>query len=203
MDDIADTMYDIVARAPGDGVPRIDDVRVMLRNLLAERFSLRVNRESKEMPVYTLVSEKRGTPLKESQAENPCSVHERLASDGRNNEEIFSGCGIDRLADRLGNLLGSQVVLDRTGLTGKYDFRLVAVPDYRTRGQSEAADVSPLNAVQELGLKLIRQKAQVEILVSIARFKPTAFRRSALSRRIPARMEGWRNTGKAHTRFTT
>ena len=44
---------------------------------------------------------------------------------------------------------------------------------------------------------------QIDHLVSIARFKPTAFRRSALSRRIPTRMEEWRNTGKARTRFTT
>jgi acyl dehydratase len=40
-------------------------------------------------------------------------------------------------------------------------------------------------------------------LVSIARFNPTAFRRSALSRRIPATMEEWPNTGKARTRCMT
>ena len=96
--------------------------------------------------------------------DGPCSVHVRLAKDGRNNEETFSNCGAEELADRLENLMGDRPVLDRTGLTGKYDFSLVAIPEYRTRGASEAVDLSPVMAVAELGLKLAPAKDRVEIL---------------------------------------
>ena len=42
-EDVTDTIYDISAHAPGDGVPRLDDVRAMLRTLLADRFKLRTH----------------------------------------------------------------------------------------------------------------------------------------------------------------
>jgi uncharacterized protein (TIGR03435 family) len=87
-----------------------------------------------------------------------------LASDGRNEEVVFSGCPIERLADRLGNMMGNRVVLDRTGFGGQYDFRLVAIPEYRARLRSDPADIDPLSAVGELGLKLVPQKAQVDII---------------------------------------
>jgi len=164
-DDIYDTMYDIVARAPGETVPRIDDVRAMLRTLLADRFRLREHREIKGMPVYALIAGKNGPKLKVGTADGRCSLRVGLASDGRNSEEAFSNCPIERLAERVGNLIGDRPVLDQTGLTGTYDFRLVAIPEYRTRHQSDPADISPITAVGELGLKLVSQKSRVEILV--------------------------------------
>lgn len=48
-EEIAGAMYDIVARTPGGGMPRIDDVRAMLRNLMAERFHLGVHREQRNV----------------------------------------------------------------------------------------------------------------------------------------------------------
>jgi uncharacterized protein (TIGR03435 family) len=146
-EEIAGDMYDIVARAPGTGLPGIDDVRAMLRDLLAGRFRMVVHRETREMPVYELVAGKNSPRLKAGSGDGPCSVHVRLAKDGRNNEETFSNCGAEELADRLENLMGDRPVLDRTGLTGKYDFSLVAIPEYRTRGASEAVDLSPVTAV--------------------------------------------------------
>src|SRR6185312_7525087 len=49
-EEIFDAMYDVVARAPGDGAPSFDEVRAMLRNLLGDRFGLTVHRYLKEMP---------------------------------------------------------------------------------------------------------------------------------------------------------
>jgi uncharacterized protein (TIGR03435 family) len=163
-DDIYDTMYDIVARTPGERVPNVEEVRAMLRTLLADRFKLKVHRESKEMPVLALVTGKNGPKLKASSPSGPCSVHVGLASDGRNDEETFSGCPIEELADRLRNLVGNRPVLNQTGLSGKFDFRLVAIPDYRTRSRSDPADISPITAVGELGLTLVPQKAPVDII---------------------------------------
>jgi len=50
-------------------------------------------------------------------------------------------------------------------LPGKYNFRLLLTPEYRSRNQSNPADVSPVTAVGELGLKLAPEKEAVEILV--------------------------------------
>jgi uncharacterized protein (TIGR03435 family) len=163
-DGIYNTMYDIVARAPGTGTPKIEAARVMLQNLLADRFKLKVHRETREMQVYALTVGRGAARLKANSAGGECSVHTGLANDGRNNEEVFSGCPIERLADRLGNLIGNRPVLDQTGLSGRYDFRLLAIPEYRSRSQSDSADIDPVTAVGELGLKLAPQKAAVEII---------------------------------------
>jgi uncharacterized protein (TIGR03435 family) len=139
-DDFFDTQYDIVARAPGERAPSLDDARVMLQSLLADRFKMSVHRETKEVPVYALQLGKKGPKLKANSADGPCSVKTNAASDGRNREDIFTNCPIERLADRLGNLMDSRPVLDQTGLKGQFDFRLVAIPEYKTRKQSDAAD---------------------------------------------------------------
>lgn len=172
-EDIYNTMYDIVARAPGEGVPGIDEVRAMLRSLLADRFQLGVHRETKEMPVYALQVGKNGAKLKASPPGSQCSLHVELASDGRNDEEIFSSCPIERLADRIRGKIGNRPVLDQTGLKGQYDMRLIAIPEYRTRGQSDPADIDAITAVGELGLKLVAQKAAVDIVVVDRLGKPT------------------------------
>lgn len=162
-EDIYDTMYDISATAPGPDVPGIEQTRAMLQALLLDRFRLKVHHETKEMPVYALVlSTKNGPRLKLSSGKE-CSVRLALATDGRNNEETFSGCSIERLADRLTNLLGDRPVVDHTGLAGIYDFRLVALPEYRNRNPNPA-DVSAFTAVGDLGLRLVSQREKINIL---------------------------------------
>jgi uncharacterized protein (TIGR03435 family) len=173
-EDMYNTLYDVVARAPGERVPGVEQVRAMLRTLLTDRFNLGVHRETKEMPVYALQVAKNGAKLKASPPGGQCTLHVGLASDGRNDEETFSSCPIERLADRLRGKIGSsRPILDQTGLKGQYDMRLVAVPEYRARGQSDPADIDAIAAVGELGLKLVPQKAPVEILIVDHLEKPT------------------------------
>jgi uncharacterized protein (TIGR03435 family) len=170
--DIYDTMYDIVARVPGEKPPSLDDARLMLETLLAERFQLKAHHESKEMPVYVLVAG-RDPKLQPSNSGAPCTVRTVLAADGRNNEETFTNCPVERLADRLGNMIGDHPVLDRTGLAGTYDFKLIAIPAYRSRARTDPADIPPTSAVGELGLRMVMQKAPIDILVVDHLEKPT------------------------------
>ena len=170
--DIYDTMYDIVARAPGEKRPSLDDVRLMLQALLAERFQFKARHESKEMSVYVLVAG-REPKLEPGNSEAPCKVHTVLAADGRNNEETFTNCRVERLADRLGNMIGDHPVLDQTGLAGTYDFKLIAVPAYRSRARNDPADIPPTSAVGALGLRMVMQKARIDILVVEHLEKPT------------------------------
>jgi uncharacterized protein (TIGR03435 family) len=56
--------FDIIAKVPGDATK--DDARVMMQNLLKERFGLTLHHDSKEMSMYALVVAKGGAKLKES-----------------------------------------------------------------------------------------------------------------------------------------
>lgn len=141
-EDIYNTMYDVVARAPGERVPGVNEVRGMLRSLLSDRFKLDVHRETKEMPVYALEVGKKGAKLKASPPGGQCSLHAGLASDGRNDEEIFTSCPIERLTERLGGKLDGRPVLDQTGLNGQYDMRLIAIPEYRSRAANPIPPIS-------------------------------------------------------------
>jgi uncharacterized protein (TIGR03435 family) len=158
--------YDISARAPGESAPTRNDVRKMLQTLLADRFKLAIHREMKEMPVYALVADKNGPKLKESKADGECTVHAGPPTpSGRNYEATLSNCAIDELVDQLRSLLVSdRPVVDKTGLTGKYDIRMVATPEYKIRTQSEPGDISTFSAVQDLGLKLESVKAPIEVI---------------------------------------
>ena len=60
---------DIAARAPGQRTPSGDEVRRMFQTLLADRFQLRLHRETKSLPVYALVTGKNGPKLKESSSD--------------------------------------------------------------------------------------------------------------------------------------
>ena len=59
-------VYEIDARAPGDAIPTLVQVREMTQTLLAERFQLKVSRRSQVMPVYNLVVAPGGPKLQPS-----------------------------------------------------------------------------------------------------------------------------------------
>jgi len=61
--------FDIVAKVPRDASK--DDVKLMLQNLLTERFKLTLHREKKDLPMYALVVGKNGPKMKESPPDDP------------------------------------------------------------------------------------------------------------------------------------
>ena len=135
----------------------------MVQMLLASRFELKVHRDHQEMPVYTLVVGK-GAP-KVSIATDVDQVHGR----GIN---IESGSLISR-AGTMGELVDvlttnlDRPVFDKTGLTGRYDFKLTwDQPSVPAAGTSWAP-IGPalFSSIRDLGLRLDPQKASVEILV--------------------------------------
>jgi uncharacterized protein (TIGR03435 family) len=169
--DIREEYYDIAARAPGERAPSGDELRKMIQALLRERFHAVVHREPKEMQVYALVAAKDGPKLKASQTGEACSRHTALAGDGQNYNVTFSACGMEALAESLGNLGLDRPVIDKTGLTGRYDFHLLATPEFRREGDTTA--VSIFTAIRELGLRLEPQKAPLDVIVIDHVEKPT------------------------------
>lgn len=158
--------FDVMVRA--DHRYSIDELHAMFQNMLAERFHLRLHIETKQGPVYALTIAKSGlkmTPVEEGFA--------------RNSPINTVGENVYR-ADRVPMVylcfwLGTQLqndhrpVVDETGLTGHYDFRLTFRPLLAPQdGQSGEAENLPsiFDAVREqLGLQLTPKVGPVQTLV--------------------------------------
>jgi uncharacterized protein (TIGR03435 family) len=166
-----DVFYDIFAKAEGDGVRSREEFRQMLQTLLAERFQLKVHREKRTLPVYALVVGKNGPKFRESAADAVFSSNTGV--NGRNQYMKVTKGAMEDLADGL-LIYAGRAVVDRTGLTGTYDYRMEATPGFRINNNPELTDISVFTAVQDqLGLKLESQKAPVEVLVVDHLEKPT------------------------------
>jgi uncharacterized protein (TIGR03435 family) len=156
--------FDIEATTPGEDAAAEDQVRQMIQGLLAQRFQLKLHRETRVLPVYDLIVGKNGSKLRESAPDTKPGV---AVTPGPVIRITFSNTPISELVRLLdGPSFVDRPVLDKTGLKGGYDFTLEF-----SRGGSggDAADpdgTSIFTAVQEqLGLKLDPAKEPTEVLV--------------------------------------
>jgi uncharacterized protein (TIGR03435 family) len=145
-----ETAYDVDAKLPPE-TPK-DQVPDMLQTLLAERFKLAVQRESKQQRSYSLVVGKNGPKLKASQ------------DSGQNNllrgRIVGPALTMGVLADLLARSVGYQVV-DKTGIEGAFAVDLKwTLDDAKTPGPNLFAAIQ-----EQLGLKLEPGKSTVETLV--------------------------------------
>jgi len=136
---------------------RMRQQQSMMQALLADRFQLKIHRATKELPIYNLVIARGGSKLKEANAGE--SGWESMSS----SQFTAKAVSIEDLARSLSNDVG-RIVVDKTGLTGKYDFTLKWTPD----SQQESADSGPsiFAALEEqIGLKLVPAKGPVQSIV--------------------------------------
>ncbi len=146
-----------------DSAPAREQKQHMLQALLADRFALKVHQENRELPIYALVVAKGGPRFQPSKI-NGTTIN--------NGNAYITVTGSDHtvalLAEQLSRALG-RVVVDRTGLDGRYELSLKWTPDDAAAPSSTAnADAGPsiFTAIQEqLGLKLESGKGPVPILV--------------------------------------
>jgi uncharacterized protein (TIGR03435 family) len=168
----------------------------MWQNLLTERFGLRVHHEPKEFQVEELVIAKGGPKLKETswdpatplppgppQMKNGDVLSPGVVAtfmpraNGASAHTVARAQPISQLTTMLSNQLGHPI-LDKTGLTGKYDFTI----DYTVRGlqlppppgpgptaapADVASDPEPDLAAairQQLGLGLVAGKATLDVV---------------------------------------
>ena len=153
--------YDIVAKAAVPGQLSQEQLKPLLQAMLVDRFRLKFHKETKEFPVYSLVTGKSGPKFS---ANNNILVSESLNVSSNRGKATMTGRKVPMsdLAKQLGDMAG-RTVIDNTSLKGDYDFKLDWAP-------SDAADDSLPSifiAVQEqLGLKLVSvKKAPVEVIV--------------------------------------
>jgi bla regulator protein blaR1 len=134
-----------------------------MQALLADRFGLVMRIEDREMPVYILRIGKDGHKLSPSKDEGP---------NMRTNQDRIEATGADvpMLVRALSGRLG-RPVLDETGLSGAFTFKMQWTPE---TSQAEAAGASIFTAVQEqLGLKLESKRAKAPVYVIEKIEKPT------------------------------
>jgi uncharacterized protein (TIGR03435 family) len=130
--------------------------RRMVQALLADRFQLKLHSETRTLPAYDLVLAKGGSKLL------PSSSNGKSIGTGRTH---FNGQDLDTtsIAEELSKISG-RVVVDKTGLTGRYDFKLLWAADDAVAGDTDAPAL--FTAIQEqLGLKLEPAKEPVPVLV--------------------------------------
>jgi len=157
---IQDERYDIVAKYPEE--TKNEDRVLMLRTLLEDRFKLAVHRETKEIQGFALVVAKSGFKLKPAKAEDGSSTN---SSGGRVRKLTAQRTSMVQLAELLTRYLG-ELVVDRTGIEGVYDFEFQWVNDDQPPSPETEGVPSLFDAVQEtLGLKLQRQRVPTEMIV--------------------------------------
>ena len=164
--------FEIVAKADASATPA--QMRVMMQTLLKERFQLAVRHETRDATVYQLVVAK-GAPKLEESSRKDGAGGGGIRFLARGSVEGL-GTAMTTLAGYLQTLLG-DVVVDKTGLTGNYDFKLTWAPDEAQAGKPGAQGVPATNGAEEtgpsiftalqeqLGLKLEATKGPVEALV--------------------------------------
>jgi uncharacterized protein (TIGR03435 family) len=163
--DQEDVYYDIVAVAEGEAAPSKSEFRRMLQTLLAQRFNLKFHLETREMPVYALVVGKNGPKFKKSAPDAPGGG--LMGVNGHNQTIAVPREPMEYLAQNIADsFFVDRPVVDRTGLTGTYDIKMEATPEFRIRRDPQPDDLSVFTAVQEqLGLKLEPTNAGVPVMI--------------------------------------
>ncbi len=147
------------------------ETQAMFQQLLADRFKLAVHWETRELPVYALVAAKSGPMLHESTNKpgesGTSSGDGQLTAKGMTLPEIA-----EALTQELARELG-RVVIDKTGMEGRYDIALKWTPDTgsdagggdRSASPSEVGPSIFTALKEQAGLRLEPAKAQVKVLV--------------------------------------
>jgi uncharacterized protein (TIGR03435 family) len=154
--------YDVIATMPPETSKK--DFLAMLQNLLAERFAVVVHHETKEFPAYELVIAKNGPRLKDYDPALKPGL--RATMSGASAHMVAHGQTVAILAENLRRPV-DRFVVDKTGLTGRYDFELDYHPDSTASGSvGEGSAPSVFVALErQLGLKLVAGRAEFDVIV--------------------------------------
>jgi len=172
--------FDVQAKAENPSTATAQQLRQMLQSLLTERFKLKLHRATKEVAGYTLVVAKNGSRLQQSSGADYPQV---IGGDPADALRSIGGrnASMRELASSLSNL-GLGPVVDKTDLEGRYDFKFSFSREvFGVSGKGESAQTlapasgpSIFTALEEqLGLRLMSQKVQVEYFVIDSAEKPT------------------------------
>jgi uncharacterized protein (TIGR03435 family) len=176
--------YDIVAKIPPGATA--EQFRLMLQNLLAERFELRQHRETKTLPVYLLTVAKNGPKLEPTETlpvykddeERKAAMQKRASENlaammaARQSGEPTYGRSFhlpNATMSRFIQNLAPNVdrpIKDKTQIEGLHSFSLKWTPESQMPAGDSPRGPSIYAALEEqLGLKLQPAKDEIELLV--------------------------------------
>jgi uncharacterized protein (TIGR03435 family) len=176
--------YDIAAVPEQEGVPNAQQIRTMIKKLLADRFKLTFHSDKRELSAYVLTVGRGGQKL------TPTQLKGQLPGIG-----IRPGAGgitlnmanatVGDFTAFLQLLVLDRPVVDQTGIKGRFDYQCTFTPDdsqFNGRppqfpSQANATESAPglFDAIQQqLGLKLDAEKTQVDVIAIDHVEKPSA-----------------------------
>jgi uncharacterized protein (TIGR03435 family) len=188
-----DKPYDVIGTYPAERRPADSEIRIMLQNLLADRFALKLHHEQRELPAYDLVvvgkDGRIGPQLHKSDFDCAAWTADKGPKTGTGTPSPVSPTGkrpqcamiatrkyltggartMQDLARTLQSML-SKPIVDRTGLTGAYDIDLqwasMELEADATATVTSSEGPSLFTALKEqLGLKLIPHKETFDVFV--------------------------------------
>ena len=161
-------------------VRRREAIKQVFRALLTNRFKLRVKHETQDLPVFELVSAKDGPKItKDKSADRPCRITDFGPERGLWMD--VKSCGFSTFVGALSAIpeLRSRVLVNKTGLHGRYSFKLHWTPKMPPgmpmragggQGNLGAAPNEPSGRSlftalrQQLGLRVVSGKAPVDVI---------------------------------------
>jgi uncharacterized protein (TIGR03435 family) len=178
---IGSSKFDINAKEDAELAARINKLpheewiatlRQMMQALLADRFQLKVHHETRDLRILALTVAKGGSKLTETKPDSHNGAGSQNAWTGlRSSKGKIEGQGatIKTLVGFLSSKqeIGGRLMVDDTGLSGKYDFELTWSPqNLASSGGDDAEGPSLFAALQEqLGLKVEQKKSPVDCIV--------------------------------------
>jgi len=172
--------YDIDGLTPGETRPSPEQRMLLLRTLLTDRWKLTLHRDRRSLPVYELTVAKGGAKLQESTPETEEFLTNRMFND---NHVLLPARNVTmtQFASVLQRAIVDRPVLDKTGLSGHYNFDLEWTRDETQFGGIPLAKVEApprpdlFSAVQQqLGLRLQSSKGTAEVLIIDRVERPSA-----------------------------
>jgi uncharacterized protein (TIGR03435 family) len=146
--------YEIIAKARPD--TPVGDLRLMLRTLIAERFKMTTHRESREAAswILTLAGERH-------KLQPPSDPAGEFLATPSPTDLTLQNSTLDEFADLISGPLRTPV-LNRTGLAGRFNFRLV-FSGYPVPSETDYLFSRAIR--EQLGLKIETRKAQIDMLI--------------------------------------
>jgi uncharacterized protein (TIGR03435 family) len=171
------TEADVKSAKPLPMDTQMNNLRLKLQTLIADRFQLKAHFETRDLPVYALVVAKGGIKMKEVQLDPmpppgtrpPPGAHLPQLRPTGPNQITASAWPIGEMTNWLSHLdeISGRVVVDETGLTGHYDWVLngIALSPAAAANPDEPT-ISIFQALpDQLGLRLEPRKAPLEVMV--------------------------------------
>jgi uncharacterized protein (TIGR03435 family) len=167
--------YDMAGKPDAPGQPSVDQMKMMIQKLLADRFQLKFHFEKRDLPAYAVMITKTGAKIIKSQDDPKGYPGWSFRRTAAGTALTFRNSPMSQVSAILQNFLDKPVV-DESGLSERYDFtvtftldpaqmtRLGGAPTPAAENPDAAPDVFTAFQ-QQLGLKLEATKAPVDVMV--------------------------------------